>query len=465
VIIVRLSNKKYAGAGTRPLCIFAAWLELNHIYFMISDIIITLLLVLLNGFFVAAEFAIVKVRASQIQLLAQESMSARIANNVVSHLDGYLAATQLGITLASLGLGWIGEPVVGKMVMGTMALFGYHPDPELAHKISLPIAFAVITVLHIVFGELAPKTLAIRFPTSTTLWVSAPLRVFYFVFKPFIWLLNGLANVLLRVIGVQPVPHSEIHSEEELKMIISESAEGGAIRASERELIQNVFDFDDRLVKQIITPRPQIIGMEKSMLVREAVDMMIKEGFSRFPVYEDSLDNVVGYVHTKDVLLAAQQTGNGTIAPLVRNMPFVHSNKKVIQLLRQFQKEHVQIAAVTNEFGSVVGIVTLEDIMEELVGDIQDEHDTELPTVEKVGEKRWKVLAQSPIDEINESLPFHFPEDEDYETLAGLIQKTIDGIPEEGQVIQVGHYEVKIVRMFRTSPELVEITQVLGSAV
>jgi CBS domain containing-hemolysin-like protein len=433
--------------------------------YMLSDIIITLVLVALNGFFVAAEFAIVKVRASQIQVLAQSSMSARLANNVVNHLDGYLAATQLGITLASLGLGWIGEPVVGKMVVATMEMLGYQPNPELAHKISLPLAFFVITVLHIVFGELAPKTLAIRFPTSTTLWVAAPLQVFYFLFRPFIWLLNGLANVILRLIGITPVPHSEIHSEEELKMIISESAEGGAIRASERELIQNVFDFDDRLVKQIITPRPQIIGMEKTMPVTDAVQMMIKEGFSRFPVYAESLDNIIGYVHTKDVLLAAQQSNSGTIEPLIRNLPFVHSNKKVIQLLRQFQKEHVQIAAVTNEFGSTVGIVTLEDIMEELVGDIQDEHDTELPTVEKISEKRWRILAQSPIDEINESLPSHFPEDEDYETLAGLILKTIDSIPEEGQVIQIGHYEVKIIRMFRTSPELVEVTQVLSSGV
>lgn len=432
---------------------------------MLSDIIITLVLVILNGFFVAAEFAIVKVRVSQIQVRAHESLNARIANSVVNNLDGYLAATQLGITLASLGLGWIGEPVVGKMVMGIMAFFDYHPDPELAHKISLPIAFFVITVLHIVFGELAPKSLAIRFPTNTTLWVSAPLKIFYFVFRPFIWLLNGFANMILRVIGIQPVPHSEIHSEEELKMIISESAEGGAIRDSERDLIQNVFDFDDRLVKQIITPRPQIIGMEKNMPVKEAVTLMINEGFSRFPVYEESLDNILGYVHTKDVLLAAQQNSHDTISPLVRQMPFVHSNKKVIQLLRQFQKEHVQIAAVTNEFGSIVGIITMEDIIEELVGDIQDEHDTELPTVEKVSENRWTVLAQSPIDEINEFLPQQFPEDESYETLAGLILKTIDSIPEEGQVIQVGSYEIKILRMFRTSPELVQVTYIVNKQV
>ncbi|MBL7776265.1 MAG: HlyC/CorC family transporter, partial [Saprospiraceae bacterium] len=253
---------------------------------MIVDILITLLLVLLNGFFVAAEFAIVKVRLSQIQVRTQESVMARVAENVVTHLDSYLAATQLGITLASLGLGWIGEPVVGAIVLKLMAWMGMHPDPELAHRISLPIAFATITVLHIVFGELAPKSLAIRFPTNTTLWVAWPLKVFYFVFRPFIWLLNGLANFLLKLLGIEPVPHAEIHSEEELKMIITESAEGGAIQASERELIQNVFDFDERLVRQIYTPRTQIIGIEVDTPLSEAVTFALSENFSRYPVYE-----------------------------------------------------------------------------------------------------------------------------------------------------------------------------------
>lgn len=425
---------------------------------MLFDILITILLVSLNGFFVAAEFAIVKVRLSQIQVRAQNSAMARVAESVVANLDSYLAATQLGITLASLGLGWIGEPVVGAIVMKVMGWMGMQPDPELAHKISLPIAFATITVLHIVFGELAPKSLAIRFPTSTTLWVAWPLKVFYFVFRPFIWLLNGLANILLKMIGIQPVPHAEIHSEEELKMIISESAEGGAIHASERELIQNVFDFDERLVKQIFTPRTQIVGIEADTPLQEAVDFTLREGYSRYPVYEDSMDQIIGFVHAKDLLVAVMDKSNQSLRELVRPVLYVHLNKKIGQLLRQFQKERRQIAVVTNEFGGTVGLVTMEDIIEELVGEIQDEHDHEQPAVSKTGERSWRILAQTNMDRINEALPLRFPLDDDYETLAGLLLKTVDSIPKVGDLIQVGGYEVKILKMYKTSPEEVEAT-------
>lgn len=428
---------------------------------MIVDIFITIFLVFLNGFFVAAEFAIVKVRLSQIQVRAQGNVMARVAESVVSNLDSYLAATQLGITLASLGLGWIGEPVVGAIVQKVMDWIGMQPDPELAHRISLPIAFATITVLHIVFGELAPKSLAIRFPTRTTLWVAVPLKAFYFIFRPFIWMLNGLANFILKIIGIQPVPHADIHSEEELKMIISESAEGGAIQASERELIQNVFDFDERLVKQIFTPRTQIVGMEADTSLQEAISFALKEGYSRYPIYEDSLDQIIGFVHAKDLLMAAMEKNGRSLRELMRPVLYVHLNKKIIHLLRQFQKERRQLAVVANEFGGTVGLVTMEDIVEELVGEIQDEHDQELPPVAKIGENSWRIIAQTNLERINESLPERFPLDDDYETLAGLVLKTLDSIPEEGSLIQVGGYEIKVLKMYKTSPEIVEATLLL----
>ncbi|MCB9315965.1 MAG: HlyC/CorC family transporter [Lewinellaceae bacterium] len=423
---------------------------------MLLDILITIILVLLNGFFVAAEFAIVKVRLSQLQVRAETNSLARVAEGVVTHLDSYLAATQLGITLASLGLGWIGEPVVGAIVLKVMALMGMQPDPELAHQISLPIAFATITVLHIVFGELAPKSLAIRFPTNTTLWVAWPLKSFYFIFRPFIWLLNGLANFLLKLIGIEPVPHAEVHSEEELKMIITESAESGAIHASERELIQNVFDFDERLVRQIYTPRTQIVAIDVETSLSDAITLALQESYSRYPIYEDSLDQIVGFVHTKDLLVAAMEKSQKTLRELMRPALFVHINKKVVQLLRQFQKERLQLAIVTSEFGGTVGLVTLEDIIEELVGEIQDEHDQEQPPVVKTGEQSWRILALTNLERINESLPEHFPLGDDYETLAGLLLKTLDSIPEVGTVVKVGNYEVKVLKMFKTSPEEVE---------
>ncbi|MCS7037116.1 MAG: hemolysin family protein [Saprospiraceae bacterium] len=432
---------------------------------MISDLLLTAFLVFLNGFFVAAEFAIVKVRASQIQMRAGSSAVARIAESVVGHLDSYLAATQLGITLASLGLGWIGEPVVGAIILNMMTWLGIAPDPGVAHRIALPVAFASITVLHIVFGELAPKSMAIRYPTRTTLWVALPLKFFYYLFRPFIWLLNGLANLILRVMGIRLVGHSEAHSEEELKLIISESAESGAIQASERELIHNVFAFDERLVKHIMTPRTQVVGMRIETPLSEAVSFALREGYSRYPVFEDTLDRILGFVHTKDLLVAQVEQSNKTLSELMRPVLYTHPNKKIVQLLRQFQRDRLQLAVVTNEFGGTAGIVTMEDILEELVGEIQDEYDQEQPPVVNIGEGVWRILAQTNLERINEHLPMPFPLDDDYDTLAGLLLKVLDGIPEEGSVISVGEYEVTVLKMYKTSPEVVEVRRRIAEAV
>lgn len=422
---------------------------------MLFDIFLTIFLVLLNGFFVAAEFAIVKVRSSQIQV--KSGFNAQIAQNIVEHLDAYLAATQLGITLASLGLGWIGEGVVSRIIIAIIHALGFEMSEDLAHQIALPVAFALITVLHIVFGELAPKSLAIRFPTPTTLWVALPMQFFYFIFRPFIWMLNGFANFIIKIIGIQPVPHSEVHSEEELKLIIAESAEGGAIQSSERELIQNVFDFDDRLVKHILRPRTQIVAFDIETSLEEATHMAIQEGYSRYPIFKNSIDNILGIVMTKDLLTQRLENGSKTLDELIRPVIFVNTNRKVMNLLRQFQKERVQFAVVVNEFGGTVGIVTLEDIIEELVGEIQDEYDTELPIVEKIGDKTYRILAQNPIDEINEHLPEAFPVDGDYLTLSGLLLNVSETMPSEGHVVTVGTYEVKVTKMFHSSPEVVEI--------
>ncbi|MCC6727194.1 MAG: HlyC/CorC family transporter [Saprospiraceae bacterium] len=425
---------------------------------MVADILLTILLVLLNGFFVAAEFAIVKVRISQLQVRTGSSFTARIAEGVVGNLDAYLAATQLGITLASLGLGWIGESVVSDIIINSMDALGMSVEPETAHKIALPIAFATITVLHIVFGELAPKSLAIRHPINTTLAVAAPLRIFRLVFKPFIYILNGFANLILRLIGIKPVAeHEGIHSEEELKLIIAESAEGGAIDDSERELIQNVFDFDDRFIWQILKPRTQIAAIDINEPLEENIEYAITEGYSRYPVYGDTIDHIIGFVHSKDLLLLSRHGERGKgIKDIMRPVIYVSSNKKVISLLRLMQKERAQLAIAVNEFGGTVGLVTLEDIIEELVGEIQDEYDTEPPIVEKLDGNIFKIQAQNPLDEINEFLPEPFPESEEYHTMSGLLQQVADEIPEEGETIRVGSYEITVLKMFQASPELVQ---------
>jgi CBS domain containing-hemolysin-like protein len=422
---------------------------------MAFDIFLTLFLVFLNGFFVAAEFAIVKVRSSQIALQAGTN-SKKAAVSIIDNLDGFLAATQLGITLASLGLGWVGEDVVSTIILRIMATLDIAITESLAHKIALPVAFVTLTILHIVFGELAPKSIAIRYPTATTLTVSVPLRIFYFVFKPFIALLNGFANLILKMFGIKPVSETEIHSEEELRLIIAESEEGGAIESSERELIQNVFDFDDRIVKQVMVPRIKISAINSNASLAEAIQIVLKEGYSRYPIYDKSLDEIKGVIHSKDVVQHYINKTNKTLLEISHPAYTITENKPIDHLLREFQKKKVQMAVVISEYGGTIGIVTLEDILEELVGDIQDEHDHEAQIVIQTGNV-YRVIATSSIHDINKSLDVPLQESEDYETLAGLLLMIRASDLKEGEEIMMDNYSVKIIKMNRTLPELVEL--------
>ena len=422
---------------------------------MAFDVTVTFLLVLLNGFFVAAEFAIVKVRSSQIAV-EKGNLSKRAAESIVNNLDGYLAATQLGITLASLGLGWVGESVMTRVILNAMNALGLTMSVSVAHSIALPVAFAVLTILHIVFGELAPKSLAIRYPTATTLKLSIPLRIFYVVFKPFIWLLNGLANVILKVIGVKPISEQDIHSEEELRLIIAESEEGGAIEPGERELIQNVFDFDDRIVRQVMVPRVKISGLKASLTIPETMEIVLKEGYSRYPVFENSLDEIIGVVHAKDIITAHFKRKDKGLRDIMRQAHFIPETKPIDTLLREFQRRKTQMAIVVSEFGGTIGIVTLEDILEELVGEIQDEHDHEQQIVTLLDKQVYQIVAQSSIHDINKFIEIPFPESEDYETLSGMItfhRTTIN----EGDTFALNGYKFKIVKLNKTLPELVEV--------
>ncbi|HTO17009.1 MAG TPA: hemolysin family protein [Edaphocola sp.] len=425
------------------------------------NLFLTILLVFINGFFVAAEFAIVKVRTSQLEILTNKNKSlVDLAKNITNNLDAYLAATQLGITLASLGLGWVGESTMTALILRTFDLFGLNIAPDIARRAAIPIAFGLITILHIVFGELAPKSLAIRYPTRTTLVISWPLRVFYFIFRPIIWLMNGFANAILRMLGIKPIHGSEIHSEEELKMIITESQEGGAIEETERNLIQNVFDFDDRRVINIQTLRKNISALEINTSVVEALDYAITEGYTRFPVYEENLDNIKGLVYTKDLVkkLLAEEGDKG-IGTVVRKATFINETTKIKNLLKLFQKKHLHMAVVTNEIGELTGIVTMEDILEELVGEIQDEYDNEKPIVEQIKEGVFIVEAHHSLSDLNKYLPHQFDESEHYDTLAGLISELYEGRePKEGDILEIqDSYKAEILKMYRNSAEKVKL--------
>lgn len=425
---------------------------------MLSDIFITLFLVFLNGFFVAAEFAIVKVRSSQLEIKAKKGHRVAIlAKHITTHLDGYLAATQLGITLASLGLGWIGEPVVSKIIISIMDYAGFQISPELAHDIALPIAFGIITVLHIVFGELAPKSIALQRSESTTLAVSYPLQFFFILFKPIIWVLNGIANFLLRLFGISAVHGSEVHSSDELKYLVMQGKESGAIEQTNYDIIKNAFNFSEHTAKQVMVPRTLVTALDLNDLDDASIEAVILDSYSRIPCYEDNLDNIVGIVYLKDILLNLRKEKSVELRKILRPVPTIPETKRIGQLLKDFQVRHQQMAIVVDEYGGTTGIVTMEDILEELVGEIQDEFDNEIPIVEKMGDNQFVVLASSSLDDINDHLPYNIERSQLYDTLAGYLINKFGRIPNTNEKISDNRYEYVIKKNIKNTIKFVEM--------
>ncbi len=412
---------------------------------MLGNVALTLFFVFLNGFFVAAEFAIVKVRASQIELKSREgNLLAGVAKGILEHLDAYLSASQLGITLASLGLGWIGESVVAAIVSDVVAWMGLQLDTDVLHTISIAIAFTLITVLHIVIGEQAPKTFAIRRSETVTLAVAIPMRVFFVLFRPVIIGLNWMSNAMLKLVGIEPATEHEVHSPEEIRYLISQSGEQGALEFSERELIENVFEFTETTADQVMVPRSKIFAIDVTYPIDDLVDHVMEEGYSRLPVYEGSIDNIIGILFAKDLITVMHHKNLIIIQDILHPVFTVQEGAMLKQLLRDMQTRKVHMAIVQDEFGGTAGLVTLEDIIEELVGQIQDEYDDEAPLFSERTQNEWEFDASIHIDEINEVLPSPLPESEDYETLGGLITATAGRIPAAGDGVLLDEYTVQI---------------------
>ncbi|MFZ4928774.1 hemolysin family protein [Chryseobacterium sp. Mn2064] len=434
---------------------------------MDSDIVrllLALFLVLLNGFFVAAEFSIVKVRYSQIQLKAAEGNSmAKQAEHIIKHLDEYLSATQLGITLASLALGWVGESALHHIVEKIFTSLSIDLTQTTITTISVATSFVLITIMHIVFGELIPKSIAIRKSEATTMATAVPLRVFYTIFKPFIWLMNSMSNGFLRLIKIHPASEQEIHSTEELQLLVKQSADSGEIEEENYEIIKNAFDFTDHSAKQIMVPRQNITSIDFEEDVNDIINTIMDSGYSRIPVYIDSIDNVIGIFYTKEIIREfVKRKGDldhDDLKDLMRDAFFVVESKKVSDLLKTFQLKKQHIAIVIDEFGGTEGIITLEDILEELVGEIQDEEDEEEKIVDKIADNTYWVQATQPLDEINEHLPKKLPlsEESEYNSLAGFILYELEEIPEENQEFDLDNYHFKILKMNNKSVELVEL--------
>jgi magnesium and cobalt exporter, CNNM family len=393
------------------------------------DLFLLLIFVLLNALFVAAEFAIVKVRKTQIH--PAKNNREKLAMGLITHLDQYLAATQFGITISSLGLGWIGEPVTARILEPVFQLFSIE-NPKTVHTISLTVGFLLITFLHIIIGELAPKSIAIRHPKQTTLFVSLPLNLFYLIFKPAISVLNGAANRILKIVGIKPATESErSHSEEEIRSLIAEGTKSGEIDKTEQQLIEKIFEFNDKTAKEIMIPRNNMFAINVDDSREKIIEKVIEEGYSRIPVYKENDDNIIGIIYSKDIISAAEHKEIIVLQDIIRPAQFIPETKHIGEILKDFQKKHAHIGIVVNEHGGVEGLITLEDIIEEIVGEIEDEYDTEAEVIK--GEKKGVYLVNPniSIEDFNKRFAVDIPVDTDeYQTLSGFLQMVTGHVPD-----------------------------------
>ncbi|PLR77337.1 hypothetical protein CU633_11240 [Bacillus sp. V3-13] len=405
------------------------------------NLILVAILIALTAFFVAAEFAIVKIRTTRIdQLVIEGNKNAIAAKRVIGALDEYLSACQLGITITALGLGWLGEPTVERLLLPLFEKYGV--NESVSHILSFAIAFASVTFLHVVVGELAPKTVAIQKAEAVSLYFSRPLILFYRVMYPFIWALNGSARLLVGIFGLKPASeHDVAHSEEELRLILSESYKKGEINQSEFKYVNKIFEFDDRIAKEIMVPRTEIVSLDKDASIDEILAIIRDEKFTRYPVIDGDKDNIIGIINIKELLTASLFVKSEFeieryIKPVIR----VIENIPIHDLLLKMQKERTHMAVLLDEYGGTAGLVTVEDILEEIVGEIRDEFDAdEIPLVRKINNQHYIFDAKVLIGDVNDMLGISIPE-EDVDTLGGWILTQKFDV-EQGDVMQADGYD------------------------
>ena len=430
-----------------------------------AEVLIIAGLVFVNGFFVAAEFALVKVRTSQIeQLVERGNWAAKMTSRALDRLDAYLSASQVGITVTSLALGWAIE---GWVVPGVRWLLG---EPTQAagkvaeHGLSLSvvpiIAFSLVTFLHVALGEQAPKSLAIRSAKTVALWTAPPLMAMYYIFWPLIWLLNSASNLTLYALGLGQTDHAEVaHTEEELRHILAESAAGGHLSRNERVMIENVLNLEEKTARRVMVPRRDVVYLSLSRPLEDNLRLARQAGHTRYPLCDDDLTTVIGMVHVKDLFRAGASTnGRIDLKKSSRQLPFLPETLSLDALLVEFQRNRVHLAMLLDEYGSVTGMISLENVLEELVGPIQDEFDRETPQVTAVGNNVYEVDAACPIDVLADACGLALPET-DAETAGGLILdilgrlgKAGDSVVVDGRRLTVVAAEPTRIRRIRVEP-------------
>ncbi|MEF8843643.1 MAG: hemolysin family protein [Haloarculaceae archaeon] len=412
----------------------------------LAQVVLALALVVLNGFFVAAEFAFVRIRGTSVDQLVEEGRpGSGTLQGVMTNLDNYLATTQLGITIASLGLGWVGEPAVAALIEPVL-------EPilpvGLIHLVAFAIGFSFITFLHVVFGELAPKTIAIAQTERLSLFLAPPMKFFYYILYPGIVVFNGAANAFTRSLGVPPASETdETLGERELLRVLTRSGEGGDIDLAEVTMIERVFDLDDIVVREVMVPRPDVVSVPADATLSDLQSIILEAGHTRYPVLDaDDGDQVIGFVDVKDVLRAEVEGGDAElVGDIAREIVIAPETMALSDLLRQFREDQQQMAAVIDEWGAFEGIATVEDVVEALVGDLRDEFDMDErePSIRRRGDEGYDIDGGVPLSKINDMIEGEFTSEE-VETIGGLVLEQLDRAPERGDCVEVAGYVVEV---------------------
>ena len=409
---------------------------------LVFNLFLIAFLLFSNGFFVAAEFAMVKVRKTRIEQLVKEgNYSAQIALEAIKDLDKFIAAVQLGVTISSIGLGWVGEGTLARIIEPVFIFLPGVSQTIATHTVSVSLAFALITFLHVVLGELIPKSIALEYTEKTALIIARPMQAITFVFNPFIWLLNGFGNWVLKLMHI---PHSHksslVHSSEELDMLVDASYNGGVLNETEKDMLHNVFKFSDLTAKQVMVPRTDMVCVPIDMSLEELNNVATENQYTRYPVYEGDIDHITGLIHVKDLYKLSLDDTTCPIERIQREILLVPETMTMDNLVLEFKKRKGQMAIVVDEFGGTSGLITLEDVIEEIFGDVQDEFDEEEEQecdIKEIAPNTYIANAMMRTDEIAEyfNIDEEALDDEDIDTIGGLVVKLLGRIAEVGDTV------------------------------
>lgn len=432
--------------------------------YILLNLILIALLLLMNGFFVASEFALVGVRQTKMAQLAKDgNATAEVVCYEIEHLDRYIAAVQLGITIASIGLGWVGEATLATILEPLLNWLPYVEKTVAVHTVATGIAFALITFMHVVIGELMPKSIALQYPERTALIVAKPMKCVAKIFKPFIFLLNSFGNFLLKLINISPATSSHsVHTTEEIGMIIDASYNEGILNETEKDMLQNICKFSDKDAKQVMVPRPDMVAIPIDITFEELESEISNTQYTRYPVYVEDLDNIAGLLHVKDLyaFITNKKKKIFDLKSMLREVKFFPETVSLDKLVRDFKINKIQMAVIVDEFGGTSGLITLEDIIEEIVGDVQDEFDTdEEADIVKTGENEYIANGIMRIDEFANYFSREIPEEEDVETIAGVILKQLGRMAEVGDSVDFDNFTLTVEELDGTRIVKIKVTE------